>query len=479
MMGQLFNRLKVCFKQVKRLLKWTNRSFRGKWIPAGFCLALVLMALISSISYRNANRLTRNAAQLQQSNEILQVLSSISLTLAYTEFRRSNHTLLRSLEALKEDKAEIDSLEPQLDQLKQLAFYRQRHCIEALTVLIDRREALFQALIEQRHNPQNGSSQTLITQVKQNQTDIRSTIVKLQTNEKNFLANQAEYFQTGFENRLTLEQIGTFSTFMLLFCIYGLVYYQKVKRQQAEAKQYTLVQAKVLSELKLQFFSMVSHEFRTPLSHILGSAQLLGETLKPLVEPERLKNLYRIQASAKLMTQLLNDVLTLARADAGKLEYNPSQVEMQSFCLNLIEDFQSFSESQHSIQFFQRGDRTHAWVDERLLYSILSNLLSNAIKYSPSLSTIEFTLRWEPGAVTFQVKDEGIGIPAEDILNLYNSFVRGSNTKAVLGSGLGLAIVKKCLDLHQGNISVESQVEGGTTFTVTIPQPKERELNNL
>jgi signal transduction histidine kinase len=109
-------------------------------------------------------------------------------------------------------------------------------------------------------------------------------------------------------------------------------------------------------------------------------------------------------------------------------------------------------------------------VDEKLLYSSLSNLLSNAIKYSPPDSTIYFTFRGKSESVTFEIKDEGIGIAIEDQQRLYDPFSRGSNARTILGTGLGLAIVRKCLDLHQGQIFVESQLGIGSTFTVQIPQ---------
>lgn len=437
----------------------------------------MLVASISAISYRNAKRLTLNAAQLRESNMRLQMLSGLSTALAYAEFRYAGDSQPVRLGESREYQISLQRFKVQLNQLKQLSHgLAKQQELEAIDTLVDRRETLFQQLVVQQKNLQsNVSTQAnLVTEIRQNQNSIRQIIFNLRANEESFLKSHAEYFQTGFENRMVLELVGALSTFILLFGIYGLVSYQKTKRQQAEARQQSLWQAKALSELKLQFFSMVSHEFRTPLSHILGSAQLLEETLKPLVEPPKLKNLYRIQASAKLITQLLNDVLMLARADAGKLEYNPKPVEIQTFCLNLIEDFHLFNESQHTIQFSQHGDRTHAWVDEKLLYSILSNLLSNAIKYSPPLSTIAFTLMTHTDSIVFQVRDEGIGIAREDLAELYTPFIRGKNAQNIVGTGLGLTVVKKCLDLHEGHISIESEIGSGTTFTVRIPQGDDR-----
>ena len=130
----------------------------------------------------------------------------------------------------------------------------------------------------------------------------------------------------------------------------------------------------------------------------------------------------------------------------------------------------SFVSYQNATQLMESSQQVRETVDEKLLYSILSNLLSNAIKYSPPESTIYFTFSGKPETVKFEIQDEGIGMSIEDQQKLYDPFSRGSNARTILGTGLGLAIVKKCLDLHQGQIFVESQVGNGSTFTVQIPQ---------
>jgi signal transduction histidine kinase len=269
-------------------------------------------------------------------------------------------------------------------------------------------------------------------------------------------------------SRLLIEWLGNVLIFFILLGVYVILRRQKFRRENAEAGQRQMAQRNELNELKLQFFSMLSHEFRTPLSLITGSAQLLKESLKPVTEPSKLKNLSRIQASAKLMNQQLNDLLMVARADAGKMEFNPVSLEMQTFCLNLIEDFQTFGETQRVIQFSKRGQSAHSMVDEKLLYSILSNLLSNALKYSDPQSTVYFLMICEPYAVTFEIQDEGVGIALEDQQNLYSLFSRGKNVQETSGSGLGLAVAKRCVDLHQGKISVESQMDVGTKVTVKL-----------
>jgi signal transduction histidine kinase len=231
-----------------------------------------------------------------------------------------------------------------------------------------------------------------------------------------------------------------------------------------------LAQTKEISDLKMRLFSMVSHEFRTPLSTILVSTQMLTSSEQTWSEEKKVKNLSRIQSAAKTMAQLLSDILTLGRAEAGKLEFRPEPVNLVSFCQHLIEELQDSMECGSRINFTVQGSFTDAYIDSKLLQSILSNLLSNAIKYSSSNSSIQFTLNCTSEAVTFLVKDHGIGIAPDDQQRLYEAFHRGKNVGDVEGTGLGLAVVKTCVDLHGGQINVESKMNSGTTFTVTLPQ---------
>lgn len=451
-----------------------NRSLEGKWIRAGLGLAFLLMGAVSFVSYQNAMQLQESSDQVRQTNTVLQSLTEISATLTEAESGRWRYVLLQAPGDLKRYQRAINTLSAQMTQLEQSLdsnLAQQQH-IKTLKQLVSQQIGLSQRSLNTRLNQSaNIAQNTLFNELKENQDAIHQVIRELRLTEEELLQTQMQQSQANLQARMLIELLGTILTFIVLSGVYALLYQQMIKRQRAEAIQQNLAQQKELSEMKLQFFSMVSHEFRTPLSLILGSAQLLAESLKPILDPSKLKNLNRIHASAKAMTQLLSDMLTLARADAGRLEFNPSWVEIQTFCLNLIEDSQIFSESRRSIQFSQQGSMTHAWVDQKLLYSILSNLLSNAIKYSPPDSTIEITFEGEPETITFNIKDEGIGIAIEDQQKLYDPFSRGNNARGILGTGLGLAIVKKCLDLHQGRIFVESQIGQGSTFTVQIPQP--------
>lgn len=249
------------------------------------------------------------------------------------------------------------------------------------------------------------------------------------------------------------------------------VYLQDItKRKQAEEEvRKALEREKELSELKSRFISMASHEFRTPLTAIQGSADLLQHYSQKLSDEKKLTHLHRIQDSIQHMVQLLDDILLIGKAEAGKTEFQPATLDLKQYCCNLVEEMQLTASSQHKIAFSILGECTQACMDEKLLRHILTNLLSNAIKYSPQGGTVHFELACGQKEVTFQIKDQGIGIPPEDLRRLFESFHRAKNVGKITGTGLGLAIVKRSVDLHGGKISVTSEVGVGTAFTVRLP----------
>ncbi|HEY9668178.1 MAG TPA: HAMP domain-containing sensor histidine kinase, partial [Coleofasciculaceae cyanobacterium] len=215
--------------------------------------------------------------------------------------------------------------------------------------------------------------------------------------------------------------------------------------------------------------TMTSHEFRTPLCTILSSADLLELYGIQWSEERKLEHLQRIQTAVQRMTHLLDDVLLIGQAEAGKLEFKPSPLDLDKFCGDLVTEVQLSTGSKHTIAFIKRGQCTTARMDEKLLRHIFSNLLSNAIKYSLTNSTVHFEVNCQDEEATFQIRDQGLGIPEEDQQRLFEAFHRAKNVGTIAGTGLGLAIVKKSVDLHGGHIVVESIVGVGTTFTVTLP----------
>ncbi|MBD2534817.1 CHASE3 domain-containing protein [Nostoc flagelliforme FACHB-838] len=452
-------------------MKW---SLERKWIASGFGLCLLLMGTASLISYQNATQLIASSNQVKDTHGVMKNIIGIFATLTDAEAGRGGYILYGEQLELKRYYQAMQSLDAKFQKLQQQIAddsYQQQRLTKLKLLIAQRVELSKQSINLKEAGKSSFAIQApLVNQSNQNRNQIRELLTQMQTREEHLLQISVRHSQDNIRNRMLIEFLGTFLSFAILLGVYTLLYQQLVKRQQAETIQKTLAQEKELSELKLRFFSMVSHEFRTPLSIILGSAQLLAQSNQQWTEEKKLKNLYRIQSSARSMNQLLTDILTLTRAEAGKLEFHPEIMDLEAFCINLIEDLQFSNQQQHTIKFVSQGNCTHAKLDENILYSILSNLLSNAIKYSLSEGRTFLILSCEPQAIIFQVKDNGIGIPSEFKEHLFEPFHRANNVGKIVGSGLGLAVVKKCLEIHHGEIYVDSEIGGGTSFTIKFPQ---------
>jgi len=241
-------------------------------------------------------------------------------------------------------------------------------------------------------------------------------------------------------------------------------------RKRAEVELLAAVQReKELSEMKSKFVSTASHEFRTPLATMLSSAELLEHYSESLGTEEKRNLLQTIQASAKRMSEMIDDVLTLGRAESGVLKLNLGPTNLRELCTRVVAEFRIAQGRHHIITLDDRFDRLEALMDERLLRHILNNLLSNAVKYSPPGSEVTFLLERRDENAAIEIQDRGIGIPPADQPRMFESFQRATNVENRPGTGLGLAIVKKAVELHGGHISLKSAVGAGTRFTVVLP----------
>lgn len=236
----------------------------------------------------------------------------------------------------------------------------------------------------------------------------------------------------------------------------------------------TLAQEKAISEMRSQLITMAAHEIRTPLAIISSSTGILQNFGDRLNTQKTQAHLQTIQQTVQRVTQLLDELMLINRAEAQKMEFQPESGDIIAFCGRLTEEIQTTT-SKHRIDFSCSLDQQMSddffivEFDQKLLRHILTNLLTNAIKYSLEHHLVKFSLTQGKQELIFKISDSGIGIPDADQAKLFTSFHRGSNVGKIAGTGLGLSIVKKCVDLHQGTISVDSQVGEGTTFTVSIP----------
>jgi PAS domain S-box-containing protein len=236
-----------------------------------------------------------------------------------------------------------------------------------------------------------------------------------------------------------------------------------------ETMRRALEHERELGELRARFTAIVSHEFRTPLGIIMSAVELLRNYFDRLDEPRREELLGDIHQSTRRMAELMEQVLLLGRADAGKLSFSPAPVELETLCLKLVDEALSATIRKCPVSLACSGDFTGAMADEPLLRHIFSNLLSNAAKYSPEGCPVEFTVVREDQDAVFAVEDRGIGIPVEDQARMFEAFHRAGNVAEIPGSGLGLLITKRCVELHGGSIGFVSARGEGTTFTVRLP----------
>lgn len=243
--------------------------------------------------------------------------------------------------------------------------------------------------------------------------------------------------------------------------------------KQAELKLcQALEQAKLLSEQKERFVSMLCHQFRTPLNVASFSADLLKRHSHQWTEEKKCSYFGLIQLGIKQISELLDEILLFGKAEAALLEYQPREMDLNLFCNEIASQVELANSNQISINFISQNISQNEFItadfDPNMLQFILTNLLSNAIKYSPENNSVTLELYSQDKNIIFKIKDTGIGIPEKDRERIFEPFYRGSNIDSIPGTGLGLSIVKTIIDLHGGEIILESQVGVGTTFTITL-----------
>lgn len=240
------------------------------------------------------------------------------------------------------------------------------------------------------------------------------------------------------------------------------------KKTEVELRA-ALAKEKELRELKSRFVSMITHEFRTPLAGIQSSNDLLRYYLDRL-DPERRQSQFdNVDTQVRHLVRLLDDILKISRSDLVGLDYKPAVTDLGALGETLLNETMHVA-TKHQFEFTVSGDCSRAFVDESLMRQTILNLLSNAVKYSEPDSTIWFTIANDDDCYRIEVRDEGIGIPEDDRVRLFEIFHRGSNVGLISGTGLGLALAKLAVEAHHGHITVDSQVGKGTVFQVMLPK---------
>jgi len=245
------------------------------------------------------------------------------------------------------------------------------------------------------------------------------------------------------------------------------------RRKEAEEKiKDALQKEKELNELKTKFLSLVSHEFKTPLSGILTSATLAEKYTKEDQQNKRGKHLVTIRNKVHYLNNILNDFLSIERLDSGRGQYKYSKFGLKRLINEVIYNANITLKDGQEISYPRDIEDVELYMDEKILELILSNLLGNAIKYSPENTSIQFMGDFNHNFIVFKIKDQGRGIPEKDQKHIFERYFRAENALLDQGTGIGLNIAKTHLENLGGTISFTSEENTGTTFTIEVPMDK-------
>ncbi|GGW29433.1 PAS domain-containing sensor histidine kinase [Arenibacter certesii] len=241
-------------------------------------------------------------------------------------------------------------------------------------------------------------------------------------------------------------------------------------REVAESKiKSALQKERELNELKTEFLSLVSHEFKTPLSGILTSATLVGKYKFENQQEKREKHLNTIIGGVHLLTGILNDFLSLERLEKGKEVYSYTKFSLSKVVNEVVYNANMQLKDGQKINYPENIDEVEIIQDERILSLVLTNLLHNAIKYSSENTDIDIKVELRADEIGFHIIDQGIGIPEKSRKHIFKRYFRAENALLIQGSGIGLNIVKEHVENVGGNISFSSIIGKGSVFSVVLP----------
>jgi PAS domain S-box-containing protein len=229
-----------------------------------------------------------------------------------------------------------------------------------------------------------------------------------------------------------------------------------------------LEKEKELNQLKDRFISMVSHEYRTPLTSILSSVELLEKGDEKYTKEKKKVHFNRIQKNVDYLINMIDEVLYVNKIDSRRIEVSTQKINLPDFCTEIFDEMKSlYPGIKSTININLKKDYYN--IDAAIMKKILGNLISNAYKYNRENGSVDFIIYSETNKIIFKITDSGIGIPEEEQKNVFEPFSRMTNAQNIKGTGLGLSIVQKSVEQMGGTISYISRAGEGTTFTVTIP----------
>lgn len=239
--------------------------------------------------------------------------------------------------------------------------------------------------------------------------------------------------------------------------------------QRRTALEESLDAERSQADARSSFFSMTAHQFRTPLSSILLSTEVLRKYGQQLDTQKRLEHLERIEEAAKRLNSMLEDILVISRIESGRYMVYPKDFDLITFVRETLNEMRLNDRRAHELEYSHDRAEIPVHLDPEVLHRLLDNLLSNALKYSPPGTKVSVNVVLEDQTVLLEVSDQGIGIPETDMPVLFQPYRRGSNAGSIPGTGIGLTIIQKSVELLRGKLSLQSNVGQGTTFQVRFP----------
>jgi len=242
------------------------------------------------------------------------------------------------------------------------------------------------------------------------------------------------------------------------------------ERQVAQALAVQNEQLLDLDRMKDQFVSTISHELRTPITAIIGYLELMLDGEAGDLTEQQVRFLEIVSRNSDRLFRLVNDILTVARIDAGRLTLEPAHVDLVALAAGEVESARAAADVKDvELRFASPDEFLSLWADPMRLGQLVGNLLSNAVKFTPKGGTVTLTVDRRGDTAVVEIADTGVGIPADEVDQLFQRFFRASTAATEQGTGLGLSIVKSIAEAHGGTISVRSEEGVGTTFVVELP----------
>ncbi|NJB72176.1 hypothetical protein GGR42_002667 [Saonia flava] len=244
----------------------------------------------------------------------------------------------------------------------------------------------------------------------------------------------------------------------------------KLRKEAEDKAKESLKREKELNELKTKFLSLVSHEFKTPLSGILTSITLLSKYTQTEQQEKRNKHIATIKNKVKYLDNILNDFLSVERLESGKVNYKITSFPLSKMINEVVYDSNMLLKTGQRILYPQNIDEIILEFDEKIFELILSNLVHNAIKYSPENTTIDIQVINKNNVLQIKVVDQGIGIPSQDQKFIFDRYFRAGNALLTQGTGIGLNTAKRHLEDLGGTLTFNSKENLGTEFIMHIPE---------